>query len=97
MAGWTPGCRQLRAARHAHTYANGLTKSNTDGNGDCDTNGYRNTHGYSNANGYSDGHSYSYSNARHAQVCADTETSSHTAAQTIAVFAKANIVAIGDR
>ena len=33
----------------------------------------------------------------HAQVCADTEASSHTAVETIAVFAKANIVAIDDR
>jgi hypothetical protein len=62
--------------------------SDCDGNSDCNT--------YSDAHRYSDGHSYSYSQA-HAQVCADTEASSHTAAQTIAVFAKANIAAIGDR
>jgi hypothetical protein len=64
--------------------------SNGDGNG--------NLHGYSNAHGYrdGDGHSYrySYSNASthvYAEICTDTEASSHTAAQTIEIFATAKI------
>ena len=55
---------------------------------DRDPNGHGNTH--------RNGHGYSYSNAQtdaHAQVCADTEASSDTAAQTVAVFTKANIAA----
>ena len=47
--------------------------------------------GYRHSNGYSDGAQlqYSYSNAQtdaDAEICADTEASSHTAAQTVAVF-----------
>jgi hypothetical protein len=56
--------------------------ANSDSDGNC------------NSHGYSDGHSYSYSNAQtdaHAQVWADTEASSHTAAQTIEIFATAKI------
>jgi hypothetical protein len=70
----------------------------SDSDTDCNSNGYR----YPNcdSNTHSDGHSYRYSNAQtdaHAQVCADTEASSHTRAQTVTVFAKANIVASGDK
>ena len=53
-----------------------------------------------NGNTHRNGHGYSYSNAQtdaDAQVCADTEASSDTAAQTVTVFAKANIVASGDK
>ena len=71
-------------------------------NGDADA--YSNGDGYCYSDGNShrdsDRHSHSYSNAQthaHAQVCADTEASSHTAAQTVTVFAKANIVASGDK
>jgi len=67
-------------------------------NSDSDSDSNGNAYGYSNANRDRDGdsYSYSYSNAR-TQDCADTKASSHTRAQTVAVFAKANIAAaIGD-
>ncbi len=65
----------------------------SDSDANCNSNGYR----YPNCDGntHRNGHGYSYSNAD-AQVCADTEASSDTAAQTVTVFAKANIVASGD-
>ena len=70
----------------------------SDSDANCNSNGYR----YPNCDGntHRNGHGYGYSNAQtdaHAQVCADTEASSHTAAQTVTVFAKANIVASGDK
>ena len=68
----------------------------TDRDGNSDANG--NTHG--NAHGYCDGHSYSYSNAQtdaNTQVGAIGKAASHASAETIAAFAKAKIVAIGDR
>ena len=63
----------------------------TDADGNCDGDSYS----YSYANSYS----YGYINAKtdaHAEVCANSEASSHAAAQTVVVFAKANIVATGD-
>jgi hypothetical protein len=70
----------------------------SDSDANCNSNGYR----YPNCDGntHRNGHGYSYSNAQtdaHAQVCADTEASSHTRAQTVTVFAKANIVASGEK
>jgi hypothetical protein len=82
-------CRCER--RIANAYSNG------DGYGNGNIHGYSNAHGYGDGDGHS--YRYSYSNAPthvYAEICADTEASSHTAAQTVTVFAKANIVAIGD-
>ena len=67
-----------------------IANSDSDRDGNSDTNTHRD----------SDRHSHSYSNAQthaHAQVWADTEASFDTAAQTVTVFAKANIVASGDK
>ena len=66
----------------------------SDSDANCNSNGYR----YPNCDGntHGDGHSYSYSNAQtdaDAKVCAVTKASSDTAAQTVAVFTKANVAA----
>ncbi len=112
MPSWRPDTAQQRLWLGSNRYCSGRRDAGTNTKClaySCvkryplrgyDTNSDANSHGYSNANGYSDGHSYSYSNAQtdaHAQVCADTEASSHTRAQTVTVFAKANIVASGDK
>jgi len=69
------------------------------------TNSDGNSHGYSNANRYSDpkrdcnSHSYGYFHTKanaYAEIFAHSQTASHTAAETVVVFAKANIVVIGD-
>ena len=71
----------------------------SDSDANCNGNGYR----YSNGDGntHRNGHGYSYSNAQtdaYAEICADTEASSHTAAQTIEIFATANNCSrIGDK
>jgi hypothetical protein len=71
------------ANRNSYGFCLWRDNAYTDADADLYTYSDCNTHSYSNANRYSDGHSYSYSNAQthaHAQVCGDTEASSHTAA-----------------
>ena len=70
----------------------------SDSDANCNSNGYR----YPNSDEpHRNGHGYSYSNAQtdaHAQVCADTEASSHTAAQTVdSLSRKQTLSRIGDR
>jgi hypothetical protein len=104
MPSWRPDTAQQRLWLGANRYSSGRRNPGTntkclayscikryplrgyesDSDANCDGNTHR------------DGHGYGYSNA-HAQVWADTEASSDTAAQTVTVFAKANIVASGDR
>ena len=66
----------------------------SDSDANCNSNGYR----YPNCDCYS--YSYSYGNAQtdaYAENCANTETSSYSPAETVVVFAKAEIIAISDR
>jgi hypothetical protein len=68
--------------RNAVSHANGLTLG--DSNGYCYTDSHSNTYRYGDGHGYS--YSYSYSNAQtdaHAEICANSEASSHTAAETV--------------
>jgi hypothetical protein len=89
---YSGSCRQPTPTPNAYSYANsdrytfGMRRygnAYSNGDGYCYSDG--NIHGYSNAHGYGDRHSnrYSYSNAPthvYAEICADTEASSHTAA-----------------
>jgi hypothetical protein len=79
-------------------YICGCERRITHANAYSDSNSY--SYGYGHGYCYSDGHSYSYSNAKadaHAEICTNSETSSHTAAETVGIFAGAKIFAIGDR
>jgi hypothetical protein len=67
--GYLCGCQ--RRVANAHTYANGLTKSNTNGNGDADSN----PNGYIDANREPDAHSHNYT-----ETSSFRSASSHTAA-----------------
>src|SRR5205823_8355520 len=104
MPSWRPDTAQQRLWLGSNRYCSGRRNPGT--NTKClayscvkryPLRGYESD---SDANTHRNGHGYSYSNAQtdaDAQVCADTEASSHTAAQTVTVFTKANIVASGDK
>ena len=87
---YSGSCRQPTTTPNAYSYANsdrytfgmrryGNAYAYSNGDGYCYSDGYGNAHGYGDWHSYR----YSYSDAPthvYAEVCADTEASSHTAA-----------------
>ena len=106
MPSWRPDTAQQRLWLGSNRYCSGRRDAGTntkclayscvkryplrgyesDSDANCDGNTHRNGHGYSYSNAQTDAH---------AALRAFAEASSDTAAQTVTVFAKANIAASG--